>query len=252
MKLEEIERVLIDALKLKLEPIGIRMLESVESLNELGVKPYHKNLALCQYLKAAALYSKPFGLIPDNCDACVVGSKILGFKEIPSDLEKRWCELNAYTPETFKKLAESIHALPMGRYSSCLIAPLRFFAIKNIEPDLVLLFVNPAQAYVALVSYFDETGKKPWSDFNGHAACEVVVAAMTKSSPWLTIPCGGARALAEAQDDELWLAFKLSDLEKTVARLKKTKFRYSPPILQMVLTPPQPEFVLTKLISRSA
>ncbi len=250
MDLGEVSHFLTSVLKLKLEPIGIKMLKGVEDLEKLGVKPFGKNLAFCQYLKAAALYGRPYGLTPDNCDACVVGSRILGFKDIPPDLEKRWCELNAYTPDVFKKLIEKVHALPLGSYGAALVAPLRFFSLKNLEPDSIMLFVNSAQAYILLVSFFDHTGVKPWSDFNGHAACEAVTAAMTKSSPWLTIPCGGARALAEAQDDELWMAFKPSDLAKAVERLRKTKFGYYPPILQMPLIPPQPEFVLTKLISR--
>ncbi|NPA96051.1 MAG: DUF169 domain-containing protein [Crenarchaeota archaeon] len=252
MNLEEIEKLLVESLKLKLEPIGVKMLRDSSELGKIGAKPYPKNLALCQYLKAAALFGKPFGLTPENCDACVIGSWILGLRELPKDLRERWCELAGFTPEVFDKMISSTHALPAGSYGASVIAPLRFFSLKNIEPDAVILFVNSAQAYIMLSAYFDSTGSKPASDFNGHAACEIVAAVMKGRSPWLTIPCGGARALAESQDDELWLGFRLSDLEKAVARLKKTRFRYAPPILQMLLIPPQPEFVLTKLIARSA
>ncbi len=243
---------MIQGIKLRLLPVGIKLFEDEARLETLGVKPYEKNLALCQYLKAAALYAKPFGLVPDNVDACVFGTRILGLRELPLDLEKRWVDLYGYTPDLFRKLVESAYSVELGRYRAAVIAPLRFFEVKNLEPDAVVTIVNSAQAYLLLAGFFDATGRKPWSDFNGHAACEVLTAPLLKSSPWLTIPCGGARALAEAQDDELWIGWRPKDLETAVERLRRAGMRYQPPLMQMLLIPPQPEFVLTKLIAREA
>jgi len=250
MALSNLEEFLVRDIKLRLQPVGVKLLGNASELERLGLKPFEKNLALCQYLKASALYGRAFAVVPNNVDACVVGSRILGMRDLPPDLERRWVELYAYAPEVFRKLVGSVHALELGKCEAAVVAPLRFFEVKNLEPDVILTIVNSAQAYLLLAGFFDATGRKPWSDFNGHAACEVVVAPLIRSSPWLTIPCGGARALAEAQDDELWMGWKPEDLTAAVERLKKVGLRYQPPLLQMVLIPPQPEFPLTKLIAR--
>ncbi|HAF71421.1 TPA: hypothetical protein DCL37_08840 [Candidatus Acetothermia bacterium] len=231
-------------------PIGVKMLEDEAGLKEAGVGKLERNLALCQLFKYVSLYKKTRGVVFDNIDACVVGSYILGLGVPPEDLKERWIKGWRYSDKLFEALVSQIHALPQGKYKAAIFAPLEDLERRDIKPDAVLLTVNSTQAYLVAVGYFDATGKKISSDFNGHAACEVVAAVIQGKSPWLTIPCGGARGVAGAQDDELWMGMTVEELETTVDRLASVGLAYPPGIYQSAISPLAADHPLTYLVTR--
>ena len=157
------------------------------------------NLALCQVLKYAGVYEKSRMVYFDNVDSCAIGSTLLGFGELPKDLKKRWIEGFDYTPKNFNNLVKVAESLAPKKYEAMIIGPLKDFNSFKTKPDGVLMFVNSSQAYLLLVSVFDSLGKKSYSSFNGHAACEIIPAVVKGKTPWLTIPCGGARSIAGSE-----------------------------------------------------
>ncbi|MEM2956425.1 MAG: DUF169 domain-containing protein [Candidatus Pacearchaeota archaeon] len=233
-------------------PVGIKFLKKKDELKKIGVMPLEDNLALCQVMKLAAVYEKTRGVYFENIDACVVGTYILGFGMPPADIKERWVKGFAYNPNTFDKLVKNIEALPQKKFEAAIFGPLKEFQRLKQEPDAIVMFVNSSQSYLLMVSYFDATGKKPCSCINGHAACEVISAVAMGKSPWLTIPCGGARSVGDAQDDEIWIGMKPEELDTALKRLEQTGFKYPPAVNQMVMSPLNPKHPLTDLIARES
>ncbi|MEM4245281.1 MAG: DUF169 domain-containing protein [Candidatus Nanoarchaeia archaeon] len=250
MKLKELHEKVSCLVKIKGSPIGVKFLKKEEDIKKLGVIPLEENRALCQVLKMAAVYEKTRGIYFENVDACVVGSYIMGFALPPKDLKQRWVEGFAYTEKRFDELSKNIEAMPQNKFKAAVIGPLKEFENLKTEPDAVVMFVNSCQAYLLYVSYFDATGKKPCSCINGHAACEVISTVALGKSPWLTIPCGGARSVGDAQDDELWVGMTVKELETSIKRLESIGFKYPPPVNQMIMSPLNPKHPLTDLIVR--
>ncbi len=250
MNLKTIEQKTEKLLKPKGVPVGIKFLKSKETLNEKGIMPLEANRALCQLLKMVAVYEKTRGVYLENIDACVVGSHVMGFEMPPENLKDRWIKGFGYTEKRFDELSEKIEAMPQNKYQAAVFGPLREFKNLEMEPDSVILLLNSCQSYLALMGYFDATGEKPESSFNGHAACEVIAAAAQGKSPWLTIPCGGARSIADSQDDEIWLGLTVEDLEAIISRLEKMGLKYPPAITQMPVSDLNPNHPLTDLLVR--
>jgi len=96
----------------------------------------------------------------NNIGACSIGTYILGFKELPPDLSKKWIRDFKYTEELFEKFIQGIYALPIGDYKAALFAPLDGFDRFRVESDGIMLIVNSLQAYLTLVGYFGSTGHR--------------------------------------------------------------------------------------------
>jgi len=243
---QEVEQTI----KPKGAPVGIKLFEDMVEFKKLHLKPPERKLALCQVLKYSSVYERTFGIEGKDIDACVVGTYVCGFLQPPSDLKKDGLKFGNTLTKKFGALVKGTHALPMGKYKRLLVSTLRFFKYAKTDPDMVFIPVNSTQAYLLLVGYFDATGEKSTSDFCGHAACEIIAATLKKKKPWTTIPCGGARAIAEAQDDEIWISMLPAQLDKTIKRLKSMGLKYPPPIYQMLQMTPDLTHALTGLIKR--
>lgn len=216
-------------------PVGIKLFEDKAKFDELKIKRPKHHLYLCQVLKLASINELTMGIQSEDVDTCTLGNYVMGFTELPSDLVEIWITDQCYTREKFEALVKGMHTLPMGKNKAALFSALRTFEIKGINPDIVFLSVNSAQAHKILESYFDATCDKPWSDFFGHVACEIIAASINFKKPWLTIPCAGARVNAWVQDDEIWISMTPEQINKAIERLKNVGSRYPPQISGIIV-----------------
>jgi uncharacterized protein (DUF169 family) len=207
-------------------PLGIKLFSDKETFSALKMKKPKQPLALCEALKIASVYEQTFGIQTEDITTCALGNYILGFAPLPDDTMQKWITLYKYTPKLFDALLKNGHTLPLHKYVACLLFPLRSADVLNLDPDIVFLPVNSAQAMLLVLGFFEGEHVKPSSDFYGHMACEIVAAGLTTQTLWLTIPCGGARTLAGVQDDELWITMPPKQLASTIKRLKEIETRY--------------------------
>ena len=245
---EEMHERYLKLVKGKGAPIGVKLLKKKEEAPKKVMFPKEQR-ALCQYLKEASIYQKTRGVSRENLGGCLIGSRVLGFQEVTEDIKQKWMKGFGYTEKRFNQLMDKMEKLEMNKYEAAILAPLKEFKELEMDPEAVITIVNTSQAYLLLQGVFDKTGEKTTSTLNGHATCETIAPVQKEGKTWISVPCGGARSLSGAQDDEIWMGLTPEKLEKSLERMEETNISYPPAVSQMVITPPNPKHTLTSLIT---
>jgi uncharacterized protein (DUF169 family) len=94
----------------------------------------------------------------------------------------------------------------------------------KIEPDVILVYVNPAQLMRLIHGATYHSGKPIDSNFSGRAASctEGVLGAFLHNTPKVVVPGNGDRVWGTCQDHEMIMAIPASLLSKVVDGLEKT------------------------------
>ncbi|MEM1985094.1 MAG: DUF169 domain-containing protein [Candidatus Korarchaeum sp.] len=206
-------------------------------------------LALCQVIKAVNIYGFKKLLPKGKKQACWFGELVLGFSAKYETL----CPVGAALlgEERMKKLRDDLIRVPIGSYNAIFFAPLQFYDSISMEPDGVIFTVNSAQAMTLIWALYLATLEKPNFSFNGNATCEIVAALLQGKSPWLTLPCPGAKALAACQDDEVWVGMSYSHAKLAADSMSREGIHYPMPLEQSVFVPPLTTHPLTALITET-
>jgi uncharacterized protein (DUF169 family) len=141
------------------------------------------------------------------------------------------------------KIHQSLRKLEQGQCEAVVYSPLER---TRIEPDVILLYLNPAQLMRCIHGSTHRTGLPITSSFSGRAASctEGVLGAYLDKSPKVVVPGNGDRVWATAQDHEMVYAIPsshLRDLAEGLAKTHKTGIRYPIPAFMRY----QPEVGLT-------
>ena len=119
------------------------------------------------------------------------------------------------------KILQSHRALEPGQCEAVVYSPLEW---SKIEPDVILIYLNPAQLMRCLHGSTQRTGQPVSSTFSGRAASctEGVLGAFLDQSPKVVVPGNGDRVWATTQDHEMAYAIPSSHLKDLVEGLAKT------------------------------
>ncbi|MFC1951662.1 DUF169 domain-containing protein [Chloroflexota bacterium] len=215
---EEIKQRLL----LRTYPIAVKLLEKEEDIPEGAIRPKNNHgihLGLCQGFTMSRREHKMVAMLKED-HWCYVPVVAFGMAENPDfildgnmDFPGRVASL-----EAARHLAEISPRLEMGRCIGVLSAPLE---TAIFEPDVVVIYCNTGQLRCLLVGIRYKEGYVVTTRLEPGGACvQAIVPVMQSGECQVTVPCGGDRRHALAQDDEMIFSLPVDRLEDLVLGLR--------------------------------
>ncbi|MBL7225020.1 MAG: dephospho-CoA kinase [Desulfobacteraceae bacterium] len=213
---EKIIRRMELLMRLKSFPVAFKMLERKEDLSKIPFmrRPGHK-ITLCQMITLVRNFDWTVGIELDDFMNAICPS-ILGLTEVPEANRDGTFRSIVWvkTKEEGQKYEASIPRLPLGKYEALAMAPL---AYNPFEPDIVLIYANPAQMMLLINSLQFEDYEVMQFFCVGESSCsDAIVRCYLTGKPSLTIPCYGERRYGHAQDEDLVMAVPAGMMEKAL------------------------------------
>ncbi|MEM2989003.1 MAG: DUF169 domain-containing protein [Candidatus Bathyarchaeia archaeon] len=215
---QEYCKKIIDHLKLRSFPLALKLVkdgripeESVRPLKDLG-----HHLSLCQAFTISRRSGKVLALMKEDnwCFEPVIG---LGMAEPPELFLEGY---NRYPDDVMTKEAGEHWArfeFPRLRAGSCsgvVVSPLK---TASFVPDVVIMYVDPAQLTILSLAAACKNGKDIVCKLSGHAACVYAIAPVVEEGePKVVLPCQGDRRRALAQDYEMIFSLPYRNLPDLV------------------------------------
>jgi len=213
---EKLVRRIERLMRLKSFPVAFKMLKKKEELNEIPfVRRTERKMTLCQLITLVRNFDWTVGVELEDFVSPMCAS-IVGLTDTP-DIYKDgtfrsivWVK----TKEDGMKYEASIPRLPLGEYEAVAMAPLVY---KPFEPDIVLIYANPAQMMLLINSLqFEDYEVMEFSCVGESSCSDAIARCYLTGKPSLTIPCYGERRYGHAQDEDLVMAIPAGMMEKAL------------------------------------
>lgn len=221
--LKTMDRKLSDYLRLQTFPVAVKMVVSEkEGLGDgKGRKAKRMAMPICQGISLSRRYGWKVALGREEM-TCPLGAAAMGFvapkaKFLDGSIEvPYWVR----SQEARAKLAQNLPKFDTGKYELVISAPL---AGADFEPDLILIYGNPAQMMRLVQSCVYLTGVPVVSSSLGAAGCGTYITKALLTDECQFILCGaGDRIFASTQDDEVCFSIPIRRLEALLQGLEET------------------------------
>ena len=213
---ERIVRRLELLMRLKSFPVAFKMLQKKEELDRIPfMRRPDRRMTLCQLINLVRNSDWTVGAGADDLLPPVCGS-IIGINDTPEYHKDGTFRSIVWVKkkEEAKRYEASIQRLPLGKYEAVALAPLVY---NPFEPDIVLIYANPAQMMLLINSLQVEEYEVMNFYCVGESSCSDAIArCYLTGKPSLTIPCFGERRYGHTQDDELVMAVPSLMMEKAL------------------------------------
>ncbi|MGD9117274.1 MAG: DUF169 domain-containing protein [Dehalococcoidia bacterium] len=207
-------------LRLRTFPLAFKLFASADALDQVrGIRRLDYKPRLCQLITLARVHGWTLGATAEELGSPVCAS-IIGLIEPPQELieGKTLSGIMYKTAQDARKHEKAVPRLPTGKYQAVAIAPLK---TNKFEPDLVLVYGNPAQIFMLVAAF-------QWRDFEtldsyciGESSCsDAIVRGYLSHKPAIALPSYAERRYGQAQDDEMVIALPTASVAKVLEGLK--------------------------------
>lgn len=204
-------------------PLAVKLCAPGDPLPEKVKKPsrdFGYRVSGCQCISLARKYG--WKVVMSREDMFCVGMILLGFVERGDYfLSGQMLVDGGYvrTLEGAQKMGQGLSLLDYGKYQSILFAPL-FSA--DFEPDLIMIYGNPAQMMRLVQGAVYENGSSLTSASAGVADCnQSIVRTLLTGECQLVLPGFGNRRYAATEKDEMSFSIPQSKIEGVLEGLKQ-------------------------------
>jgi uncharacterized protein (DUF169 family) len=189
-------------------PLAIKLVKPGETfpekahfpLKDMGIK-----ITLCQAFTMSRLYRQTIAMGKEDAVFCP-GPLLWGWEEMEDERElvNFWVKDLPFfeSQELGMKTLKALPRFAKGEIVGMVVSPLEW---TRVVPDVVMIYVNPAQAMRLVHGTIFKEGGVVNSSFTGLAAscAEGVIEAYQKGVSRVVLPGAGDRVVAMDQDDEI-------------------------------------------------
>ncbi|MEI7817955.1 MAG: DUF169 domain-containing protein [Desulfuromonadales bacterium] len=205
------------------QPVGVNLVRDIASVEGLKIRVRGKRLTICQQIAYSRMYSWSTWTDSETSH-CALGAACTGMIAAPQRVMDG--TVNAGIYQETKEAAAAMQMM-MPRVEPGVAGVLTYPLVRSfngITPDLVVLYVNSAQAMRFVQAFLYHQGGEFVMKSSGDAGvCSRAVAQVfLTAAPTIEIPCMGDRRFAMAQDHEMIIGIPSAWLERTAEGLAAT------------------------------
>jgi len=214
-------------------PIAVKLVKNVNSFPEKTRRPL-KDIGfktnVCVGLTLTRKYGWTVGLTAED-NICPIAAYTYGWSDSEPEAENALIDFMkamkyAANDKAAKTTMEAVSQVKLnkGEYSGVVFSPLER---TRIEPDLVMVFCNPAQGMRLVHGATQETGISIHSIFSGRGGTctEGILQTFNTKQPKVVLPGNGDRVWALVQDEELAFTIPAALLDSLIRGLEATHER---------------------------
>lgn len=228
--IKELEQALNTFIRPLTFPLAIKMLKSEEEIPNRTRRPFLQmktKIAICQGVGMARKLGWAVAMGKEDIQ-CALGAAPFGFFENIEYFNEGNLAAGMFTAskEIGKTEEDLVDRFAYGQYSHILVAPLSRTAF---DPDLFMLYGNPAQIMRLIQSALYNEGGAVHSSSMGRLGCATIITAIKKDECRYLVPGNGDRIFGMAQDYEMAFLIppsKVDTLLDGFAKTHKAGIRY--------------------------
>ncbi len=232
--LKKLQEALDKYVRLTHFPTAIKLLKQGEPLPPRVKRPSKdmgEQIAICQGFAFARRYGWAIAIGREDI-SCPLARIVWGFEPmLDYYLNGMTCAgFYTETPAAGAVSESEVARFEHGQYEHVVVAPLNR---TEFEPDVVLIYANPAQVMRLVIAALWKRGGRIHSSFAGRIDCsDEVIVTMQKNDYQVVLPCNGDRIFAQTQDDEMAFTIpgdKIDELVEGLERTQQAGIRYPIP-----------------------